>query len=194
MGSEYMRSVSTWPVSLVTSSKAFHCISFCGGNNREPIFANDEDRQFFKEALLDVARRHDLSIHAYVFMTNHIHLLVSPASEQSMPKTMQSVGRRYVQYFNYRYRRTGTLWEGRYRATVVEAEAYLFECMRYIEFNPVRAGMARHPCDHAWPGIGDQLNIDRLLRHTRQNENFFSFYLRAPARARANLDTIICAR
>jgi putative transposase len=120
------------------------------GNNREPIFGNDEDCLFLKEALLDAAKRHDLAIHAYVFMTNHIHLLVTPGSEQSIPKTMQSIGRRYVQYFNYRYQRTGTLWEGRYRATVVDAENYLFECMRYIELNPVRAGMAAHPRDYLW--------------------------------------------
>jgi len=120
------------------------------GNNREPIFGNDEDCQFFKEVLLDAAKRHALAIHAYVFMTNHIHLLASPVTEQSVPKTLQSVGRRYVQYFNFRYKRTGTLWEGRYRATVVEAEHYLFECMRYIELNPVRAGMVGHPRDYAW--------------------------------------------
>ena len=120
------------------------------GNNREPIFANDEDCQFFREALLDAAKRHGMAVHAYVFMTNHIHLLASPATEQSVPKTMQSLGRRYVQYFNFRYRRTGTLWEERYRATVVDAENYLFECMRYIELNPVRAGMIAHPREYAW--------------------------------------------
>ena len=120
------------------------------GNNRDPIFGNDDDLQFLKECLLDAAKRYDLAIHAYVFMTNHIHLLASPGSDQSVPKTMQSVGRRYVQYFNWHYKRTGTLWEGRYRATVVEAENYLFECMRYIELNPVRAGMVAHPRDYAW--------------------------------------------
>ncbi len=120
------------------------------GNNREPIFANDEDCQFFKESLFDAATRHDVSIHAYVFMTNHIHLLASPGTEDSIPKTLQSVGRRYVQYFNFRYQRTGTLWEGRYRATVVDVERYLFECMRYIELNPVRAGMVANPGDYAW--------------------------------------------
>lgn len=120
------------------------------GNNREPIFANDEDCQFFKEVLLDAAKRHSLAVHAYVLMTNHVHLLASPATAASIPKTLQSIGRRYVQYFNYRYRRTGTLWEGRYRATVVDAENYLLECMRYIELNPVRAGMVRHPGEHRW--------------------------------------------
>lgn len=120
------------------------------GNNREPIFANDEDCQFFKESLSDAAQRHRLAIHAYVFMTNHVHLLASPGSQESVPKTMQSVGRRYVQYFNFRYQRTGTLWEGRYRSTVVDAENYLFECMRYIELNPVRAGMVSYPREFRW--------------------------------------------
>jgi putative transposase len=90
------------------------------GNNRAPIFGNDEDCRFFKASLLDAAGRHSLAIHAYVFMTNHIHLLASPGTAESVPKTMQSVGRRYVQYFNFHYKRTGTLWEGRYRATVVD--------------------------------------------------------------------------
>ena len=108
------------------------------GNNRDVIFASDEDCEFFKEVLAEAARRYALAIHAYVLMTNHLHLLATPGTADSLPKTLQSLGRRYVQYFNYRYRRTGTLWEGRYRATVIETETYLFECMRYIELNPVR--------------------------------------------------------
>ena len=80
------------------------------GNNREPIFGNDEDCEFFRESLLDAATRHGLAIHAYVFMTNHVHLLASPETGESVLKTMQSVGRRYVQYSNFRYQRTGTLW------------------------------------------------------------------------------------
>jgi len=84
-------------------------------------------------------------------MTNHVHLLATPAQETSLPRTLQSVGRRYVQYFNTTYRRSGTLWEGRYRATVIDAEAYLLTCMRYIELNPVRAqSMVEHPADYPW--------------------------------------------
>src|ERR1700691_738888 len=120
------------------------------GNNREPTFASDEDYAFYLDCLLRASEAHELTIHAYVLMTNHVHLLVSPAHAQSLPKTLQSVGRRYVQVFNYTYRRTGTLWEGRYRATVVEAEPYLLTCMRYIEMNPVRAGMVEHPADYPW--------------------------------------------
>lgn len=120
------------------------------GNNRQAIFGCDDDCLFFKEVLQDAAKRNGLAIHAYVLMTNHVHLLATPGTEDSVPKTLQSVGRRYVQYFNYHYQRTGSLWEGRYRATVVETENYLFECMRYIELNPVRAGMVGKIGDYPW--------------------------------------------
>ena len=83
-------------------------------------------------------------------MTNHIHLLATPAQDNSISKVFQSVGRRYVQYFNFTYRRSGTLWEGRYRATVVDSERYLLTLMRYIELNPVRADMVGHPRDYPW--------------------------------------------
>lgn len=81
-------------------------------------------------------------------MTNHVHLLITPHTEQSIAKAMQMLGRYYVQYFNYCYQRTGTLWEGRYRATLIDSEAYLLTCMRYIELNPVRAGMVAHPSEY----------------------------------------------
>lgn len=120
------------------------------GNNREPIFAGDEDYSFYLECLQDAAKHHALSVHAYVLMTNHVHILVSPKTQGSIPKTLQSVGRRYVQYFNYSYERTGTLWEGRYKATVIDSDCYLLTCMRYIELNPVRAGMVEHPSEYPW--------------------------------------------
>jgi len=120
------------------------------GNNRQAIFAADADFQFFRDALIDAASKHGLAIHAYVWMTNHIHLLATPEFDDSISKVFQSVGRRYVQYFNYTYRRSGTLWEGRYRATVVDSEQYLLVLMRYIELNPVRAGMVAHPSEYPW--------------------------------------------
>ncbi len=120
------------------------------GNNREPVFASQQDYIFYLECLLNAATRHKLKIHAYVLMTNHVHLLVSPLEESSIPKTMQSIGRKYVQYFNRCYDRTGTLWEGRYKATLIDSEAYLLTCMRYIELNPVRARMVRHPKNYPW--------------------------------------------
>ncbi len=120
------------------------------GNNRQVIFAADADYQFFRDALVEAASKHGLAIHAYVWMTNHIHLLATPEGDHSISKVLQSVGRRYVQYFNFTYRRSGTLWEGRYRATVVDSERYLLTLMRYIELNPVRAALVGHPRDYPW--------------------------------------------
>jgi putative transposase len=120
------------------------------GNNRQAIFAAEEDYQFFRDALIDASVKCDLAIHAYVWMTNHIHLLATPGAQDSISKVFQSVGRKYVQYFNFNYKRSGTLWEGRYRATVVDSERYLLTVMRYIELNPVRANMVAHPRDYPW--------------------------------------------
>ena len=120
------------------------------GNNRELIFAGESDYRFFLDCLIQAVRRHGVSVHAYVLMTNHLHLLATPANENSLPKVLQSVGRRYVQYFNHAYRRSGTLWEGRYRATIIDSEQYLLTCMRYIELNPVRAGIVEHPGEYPW--------------------------------------------
>jgi len=120
------------------------------GNNRQIIFATESDYEFFRECLVEAARKHGLALHAYVFMTNHVHLFATPDQAESVSKTLQSVGRRYVQYFNYQYGRTGTLWEGRYKATAIDSETYLLTCCRYIELNPVRAGMVDHPRDYRW--------------------------------------------
>ena len=120
------------------------------GNIRQTIFAAEADYPFFRDALVEAAAKYGLAIHAYVWMTNHVHLLATPKFDDSISKTFQSVGRRYVQYFNYTYKRSGTLWEGRYRATVVDSERYLLTLMRYIELNPVRAGMVAVPQDYPW--------------------------------------------
>jgi putative transposase len=120
------------------------------GNNRQAIFAADADYEAFRDALVEAAGRCGLAVHAYVWMTNHTHLLVSPVREDSIGKTLQSVGRRYVQYFNAKYDRTGTLWEGRYRATVVDTEHYFLKLMHYIEMNPVRAGMVAQASHYPW--------------------------------------------
>ncbi len=120
------------------------------GNNRDAIFASKDDYRFYLECLADAAHRHDLEIHAYCLMTNHVHLLASPHTPVSLPKTLQSIGRKYVQYFNFTYDRTGTLWEGRYKATLIDSDRYLLTCMRYIELNPVRARMVDHPKEYPW--------------------------------------------
>lgn len=120
------------------------------GNNRQGIFLDDADRRHYLRALDEARQRFDCRVHAYVLMSNHVHLLITPATETGISQTLQSLGRQYVGYFNRRHGRTGTLWEGRYRATLVESEAYLLTCCRYIELNPVRAGMVRSPRDYAW--------------------------------------------
>lgn len=120
------------------------------GNNRQAIFVGEGDYAAYLSWLKEAALRYGLLIHAYVLMTNHVHLLVTPTKDDSIAKTMQSLGRRYVQYFNFTYKRTGTLWEGRYRATVVDAEDYLLACCRYIEMNPVRAGMVKSAAHYRW--------------------------------------------
>ena len=120
------------------------------GNNRQPIFVTTRDYEFYLEKLMDAANEHECEIHAYVLMTNHVHLLVSPARIESLGKMMQMLGRYYVQYFNYTHQRTGTLWEGRYKSSLISSEQYLLRCMRYIELNPLRAGMVTEPSDYHW--------------------------------------------
>jgi putative transposase len=120
------------------------------GNNRDITFADERDYQFYLETLADACRRFGCGVHAYVCMTNHVHLLMTPETETAISQVMQSLGRKYVQYFNHRYRRTGTLWEGRYKATLIDAEPYLLICHRYIELNPVRAAMVGQPSDYPW--------------------------------------------
>ena len=124
------------------------------GNNRDIIFADSDDYRFYLEKLNDACRRFGCVLHGYVLMTNHVHLMLTPSNETAIGKTMQSLGRYYVQYFNYRYQRTGTLWEGRYKSTLIDAEQYLLTCYRYIELNPVRAGMVAHPREYNWSSYG----------------------------------------
>ncbi|HJX18299.1 MAG TPA: transposase [Acidiferrobacterales bacterium] len=135
------------------------------GNNRAVLFATDTDYQFFRDCLTDACTRHGCRVHAYVFMTNHVHLLMTPDHEDAIGKVMQSVGRRYVQYFNFTYQRTGTLWEGRYRATPIDTERYLLTCYRYIELNPIRAGIVDEPRNYRWSSHGCNAfgKADRLV-------------------------------
>ncbi len=120
------------------------------GNNRDATFFAEHDYQFYLECLYDASIKYGVSIHAYVLMTNHVHLLMTPHEKNSISLLMQSVGRRYVQYVNREYRRTGTLWEGRHKASLVDADNYLLVCSRYIELNPVNANMVGHPSEYRW--------------------------------------------
>jgi putative transposase len=120
------------------------------GNNRQAVFFVDGDYRLYLDALHEAATHYDCAIHAYVLMTNHVHLLLTPRMEGGLSRMMQSVGRRYVRYINSIYRRSGTLWEGRFKSAVIDSERYLLTCMRYIELNPVRAGMADSPDGYRW--------------------------------------------
>jgi len=124
------------------------------GNNRDVIFASEDDYLFYLEKLGAACKRFDCILHAYVLMSNHVHLLMTPNSGDGIGKVMQSLGRYYVQYFNYQYKRTGTLWEGRYKSTLLDSEEYLLTCSRYIELNPVRADMVAHPGEYRWSSYG----------------------------------------
>jgi putative transposase len=120
------------------------------GNDRQVCFATDTDYLRYLQELREASSKHDCAIHAYVLMTNHVHLLVTPAAIGGISRMMQAVGRRYVGSFNARYRRTGTLWEGRFKAALVDTDRYLLTCYRYIELNPIRAHLTNSTADYPW--------------------------------------------
>ena len=120
------------------------------GNNHQACFFADEDYRFYLDWLAEYAEKVGCRIHAYVLMTNHVHLLVSAERGLAPGEMMKALGQRYVQYVNRVYRRSGSLWEGRYRSCPTQAETYLLACQRYIELNPVRACMVEHPADYRW--------------------------------------------
>lgn len=120
------------------------------GNNRQACFFAEDDYRIYLDWLTEYASKSGCRVHAYVLMTNHVHLLVSADSTTAPGALMKALGQRYVQYVNRTYLRSGTLWEGRYRSCPVDQEAYLLACQRYIELNPVRAAMVRHPADYPW--------------------------------------------
>lgn len=135
------------------------------GNNRQPIFATPADREVLLALLAEYAAKFRVALHAYVLMDNHFHLLATPETADGLPQMMQAVGRRYVRYFNDRQGRSGTLWEGRYRSTLIQAERHLLACMVYIDLNPVRAGLVAEPRDYPWSSHGHYVGLrrDRLI-------------------------------
>ena len=140
------------------------------GNNRQVCFGGENDMAAYAGWLKEYANKFDVEIHAWVFMTNHVHLLCTPNQHLAVSKMMQSLGRQYVRYFNYSYGRSGTLWEGRFKACLIESESYLLEVYRYIELNPVRACMVNDPSEYKWSsyqcnalGKESQLRTPHLL-------------------------------
>ena len=138
------------------------------GNNRSACFYADEDYQFYLDHLKEQSEKHCCKIHAYVLMTNHVHLLLTPEKENSVAQLMKNLGQRYVQYINRTYRRSGTLWEGRFRSCLAQSEDYVLACYRYIELNPVRADMVNHPREYPWSSYrfnGEGKKSDLLTPH-----------------------------
>jgi len=135
------------------------------GNNRQAIFATPADYRRLLDLLDEVARQFDVAVHSYVLMSNHVHLLVTPGSADGLPKMMQALGRSYVRYFNRTQQRSGTLWEGRYKSTLIQSERYLLACMAYIDLNPVRAAMVARAQDYPWSSHAHYLGLhtDRLI-------------------------------
>jgi putative transposase len=120
------------------------------GNNREACFYDEMDYRYYLQALEEQADKYHCRIHAYVLMTNHVHMLLTPEETDSAALLMKHLGQRYVQYINRTYRRSGTLWEGRFKSCLAQDETYVLTCHRYIELNPVRANMVDHPRDYPW--------------------------------------------
>lgn len=135
------------------------------GNNRQAIFSSPADYQVLLDLVEENAKKSGVAIHAYVLMVNHFHLLVTPEAADSLPRMMQAVGRRYVRYFNDSQGRSGTLWEGRYRSTLIQAETSLLACMAYMDLNPVRAGLVSEARDYPWSSHGHYVGLrnDRLV-------------------------------
>ena len=135
------------------------------GNNRQAIFKTAADYQHIMGLLDENAKKFAVDIHAYVLMTNHFHLLATPQTDTGLPQMMQAVGRSYVRYFNDLHARTGSLWEGRYRSTLIQTDRYLLACMVYIDLNPVRAGLTGSALDYPWSSHGFYVGVrsDKLL-------------------------------
>ena len=124
------------------------------GNNRQVCFAAEQDFRLYADWLTQYSRKNRVDVHAWVFMNNHAHLLCTPRQEDAISLMMQSLGRRYVRYFNNKYERSGTLWEGRFKSCLVQEELYFFGLCRYIELNPVRAKMVVEPGQYMWSSYG----------------------------------------
>ena len=120
------------------------------GNNRQICFFTDDDYRLYLKFLAASCQRNECELHAYVLMTNHVHLLITPRIPEGASLTMRDLGRDYVRTINKRHGRSGTMWEGRFKSSLVDTDQYCLACYRYIELNPVRAGIVRHPGDYPW--------------------------------------------
>lgn len=142
----------------------------------QQVFFEEQDYQYFHDCLEAAAYNYRLKVHAYVLMPDHVHILASPGNKDSVSRTVQSIGRNYVQYFNECYGGSGTLWEGRYRATVLDDKQYLLTCCRYIELNPVRAGLVKSPSKYQWSSHAHNARgeIDEMITRHREYQRLGS--------------------
>jgi putative transposase len=152
------------PNRLILAGQTHHIVQ--RGNNRQAVFFTDDDRRAFLKWLGHALDAEGCILHAYVLMTNHFHLVLTAGEAESIPRLMQSLGRRYVAHVNRTYGRTGTLWEGRYKSTILDSETYVLTCHRYVEANPLRAGMVSRLEDHPWSSYRHNAlgRADPLLR------------------------------
>ncbi len=149
------------------------------GNNREPIFFERENYQAYLQCLSEALNRYDCLLYAYVVMTNHVHLIITPKFQQGISLAMQYVGRHYVPYINYQFGRCGTLWESRFKASLVDSEKYLFTCMRYIELNLVTADMMKTPGEYEWSSyLENAFGREKLVLTPHEQYLSFSFDLK----------------
>ena len=132
------------------------------GHSRDPIFFEAQDHATYAHWRKEAARRYQIAVHAFALMTNHVHLLVTPKGNAETSLFMQYIGRRYVPYINHKYRKSGSIWEGRYKASLVQAEEYFLTVMRYIELNPVRAGMVAAPGHYRWSSFCHNTGIKKI--------------------------------
>jgi putative transposase len=139
--------VARWP-RLIAPGLPIHLTQ--RGHNRDRTFLDEHDFACYRELLIHTSRRHGCEIHAYALMSNHIHLLLTPSEAGSVAGLMRSMGSRFVRYWNTRHRRSGTLWNGRFNSAIVSTDRYFLLCSRYIDMNPVKAGLVRDPWDYEW--------------------------------------------
>ncbi len=146
------------------------------GRDWQQVFFEEQDYQYFRDCLDAAAYNYSLKVHAYVLMPDHVHILATPSANDSVSRTVQSVGRNYVQYYNERYSGSGSIWEGRYRATVLDEKNYLLTCSRHIELNPVRAGLVKHPREYRWSSYAHnaQGKPDEMITAHRQYQRLGS--------------------
>lgn len=139
------------------------------GHNNLPCFFDDEDYEFYLQSLKTAARQYQVDIHAYVLLPNMVQFLATPRIEQGLSSMMQSLGRRYVQYVNHRYQRSGTLWGGRYKSSLIDSEAYLLTCYRYVELKPMYTGLVNEPGEYRWSSFNYHTNLtpNDLIRDHR---------------------------